>query len=149
MVRPTDCSGSGQLAQKINADGTVTCASAAASGAVHAIGYTFDGGGSPLTSGVTKYLTVPFACTINAWNLAVDTGTATIQTWKATTGTAIPTASSSISTSGVSIASGTAIHSNTVGDFTTTAVAANDMMGFNLYAVSSATFVNFILECDQ
>jgi hypothetical protein len=28
MVRPTDCSGSGQLAQKVNADGTVTCAAA-------------------------------------------------------------------------------------------------------------------------
>ena len=45
MVRPADCSLSGQLLQKINGDGTVTCATPAV---VRAIGYTFDGGGSPL-----------------------------------------------------------------------------------------------------
>ncbi len=146
MVRPTDCSGSGYLAQKINADGTVTCAAAKV---MHAIGYTFDGGGSALTGGVTKYVTVPFDCTISAWNIAVDTGTATIRVWKAGTGTAIPTVSNSISTSGVSIGTGTAISSTATGDFTTTAVSANDILGFNLYAVSAATYVNFILECDQ
>jgi hypothetical protein len=146
MVRPTDCSGSGQLTQKINADGTVACAGPTVT---HAIGYTFDGGGSPLTSGVTKYLTVPFACTISAWNIVVDTGTATIRVWEAATGTTIPTASNSISTSGVSIGTGTAISSTATGDFTTTAVSANDILGFNLYAVSSASYVNFILECDQ
>ena len=114
-----------------------------------AIGYTFDGNGTALTSGVTKYLTVPFACTITAWNVAVDTGTATLKVWKVATGAAIPTVANSISTSGVSIASGTAVHSTTVTDFTTTAVSANDVFGFNLFAVSGATFVNFILECDQ
>jgi hypothetical protein len=133
--------------QKINGDGTVSCAPATVS---HAIGYTFDGGGATLTSGVTKYLTVPFACTISAWNFAVDTGTATIRVWKAGAGTALPTAADSISTIGVSLVSGQVLHSTTLGDFTTTSVSANDILGFNLFAVSSAaTYVNFMLECVQ
>lgn len=119
------------------------------SGSVRAIGYTFDGGGSALTSGVTKYLTVPFACRLVAWNIAVDTGTATVKVWKIATGTAIPTVTNTISTSGVSIASGTAIHSATMSDFSSTAVTANDIFGFNLFAVSATTQLNFILECDQ
>ncbi|HWE49364.1 MAG TPA: hypothetical protein VG273_06225 [Bryobacteraceae bacterium] len=115
----------------------------------HAIGFTFDGGGAALTAGTTKYLTVPFACTITAWNMAVDAGTATVKTWKTTTGTAVPTAANSISTTGVSISSGTAIHSANLSDFTTTSIATNDILGFNLSAVSGATQVNFIVECDQ
>lgn len=116
---------------------------------VRAIGVTFDGGGSTLTAGITKYLTVPIACTLSAYNFAVDTGTATVKTWKVATGTAIPTVSNSISTSGVAIASGTALHSTTMTDFTTTTVTANDIFGFNLLAVSAATQVNFILQCNE
>ncbi|HEY4340281.1 MAG TPA: hypothetical protein VGM97_10085 [Steroidobacteraceae bacterium] len=129
--------------------GTATATQLPSSVKIRAIGFTFDGNGSTLSSGVTKYLTVPFACTISAWNFAVDTGTATVKLWKVATGTAIPTVANSINTSGVSIASGTAIHSTTVTDFTSTAVSANDIIGFNLFAVSSATYVNFMLECDQ
>lgn len=146
---------SGQFVRSIDSSARGTCNAISSTDLpanikVRAFGYTFDGNGSALSSGVTKYLTVPFACTISAWNFAVDTGTATIKLWKvATTGTAIPTVSNSISTSGVSIATGTAVHSTTVSDFTTTAISANDIIGFNLFAVSSATFVNFILECDQ
>ena len=121
----------------------------AANQRIRAVGYTFDGGGAALTAGATKYLTVPFACTIGAWNIVVDTGTASVKTWKAATGTAIPTAANSISTSGVSISSGTAIHSTVLADFTSTAVAANDVIGFNLSAVAGAPYVNFILECTQ
>lgn len=129
--------------------GTLAVARLSPASKIRAIGVTFDGGGSALTAGLTKYLTVPFGCTISAWNFAVDTGTATVKTWKVATGTAIPTVSNTISTSGVAISSGTAIHSTTLSDFTTTAVAANDIFAFNLFAVSSATQANFILECNQ
>jgi hypothetical protein len=129
--------------------GTLAAARVASNIRVRAIGYTFDGGGSALTAGVTKYLTVPFACTLSAWNISADTGTATIKTWKVATGTTVPTVTNTLSTSGVSLASGTAIHSTTMSDFSSTTVSANDIFGFNLYAVSTATFINFILECDQ
>jgi hypothetical protein len=112
-----------------------------------AIGVVFDGAGSALSSGKTIYFTVPFACTINSWNLTADTGTATIKFWKVATGTAIPTSANSINTSGVSLASGTAIHSTTLSDFTSTAVTANDIFGVNLFAVASATTVSAVLGC--
>jgi hypothetical protein len=119
---------------------------------VHAISFTFgDPAGSALTSGTTttQYVTVPFACTLSAWNILVDAGTLTFKTWKVATGTAIPTVTNSINTSGVSIASGTAIHSTTMTDFTTTAVAANNIMAVNITAVATAKYANIVLECDQ
>ena len=110
-----------------------------------------DPGGTAITasSTATDYMTVPFACTISAYNIAIDAGTITIKFWKVATGTAIPTSGNSISTSGVSISSGTAIHSTTTSDFTTTSVAANDIMAMNVSTVSTAKFVTATLECDQ
>jgi hypothetical protein len=101
------------------------------------------------TSSVSFYVTVPFACTINAYNLAIDAGTITVKFWKVATGTAIPTSGNSINTSGVSIASGTAIHSATVTDFTTTTVTANDIMAMAVTAVSGAHQVTGVLSCAQ
>ncbi len=104
------------------------------------------------TSSVSQTLTVPFACTISAYNLAFspgDTGTITVKFWKVATGTAIPTISNVINTSGVSIASGTAIHSTTTSDFTTTAVAANDMIAMVVTAVATTKSITGVLECDQ
>jgi len=110
-----------------------------------------DPAGSALTVAgtTTDYITVPFACTISAYNLLIDGGTITVKFWKIATGTAIPTSANSINTSGVSISSGTAIHSTTVTDFTTTSVAANDIMAMNVTAVSTAKFISATLECDQ
>lgn len=101
------------------------------------------------TSTYTDYVTVPFACTISAYNLLIDGGTITVKFWKVATGTAIPTSSNSISTSGVGISSGTAIHSTTVTDFTTTAVSDNDITAMNVTAAATAKYVNGVLECDQ
>lgn len=108
---------------------------------------SFDGGGSALTAGKTVYTTMPAGGTLQAWNIVADTGTATIKLWRKATGTAIPTVSDSISTSGVSLTSGTAIHSTTLTDFTSTTFAANDIIGVNLTAVSSATYVNVVFQC--
>lgn len=116
------------------------------------LGFTIgDPGGSALSaaSTTTAYLTVPFACTISAYDLAIDAGTITVKFWKVGTGTAIPTSSNSINTSGVSIASGTAIHSATLTDFTSTAVSANDILAMNVTAVATAKYVQGVLQCDQ
>lgn len=110
-----------------------------------------DPAGSALSaaSTTTAYVTVPFACTISAYNLAIDAGTITVKFWKKATGTAIPTSSDSINTSGVAIASGTAIHSTTVSDFTTTAVSQNDIVAMNVTTVATAKYVSGVLQCDQ
>lgn len=118
----------------------------AIAGLVFTIG---DPAGSALTSGstTTDYLRVPFACTIQAYNLLIDGGTVTVKFWKVASGTAIPTASNSISTSGVAISSGTAARSTTLTDFTTTAIAANDMLAMNVTAVATAKYVQGVLQC--
>lgn len=102
-----------------------------------------------LTTSEVSYVTVPFGCTIAGYNILVDAGTITLKTWKVATGTAIPTSANSISTSGVSISTGTAIHSTTVTDFTSTAVTQNDIVAAAITAVATAKFVNFTLQCNQ
>lgn len=161
--------GGGQASSTISGDSTTTHALFATAGApafraiaagdlpantkIRGIGFTIGdpGNSSALTvaATTTSYVTVPFACTISAYNLLIDAGTITVKFWKVATGTAIPTSSNSISTSGVGIATGTAIHSTTVSDFTTTTVSANDILAMNVTAVATAKFVNGVLECDQ
>lgn len=106
----------------------------------------FDGGGSAVTSGSTVYIPCTFGASIIAYTIMVDTGTCTVKTWKVATGTAIPTVTDSISTSGVAISTGTAIRSTTLTDFTTTTITANDMLAFNISAISGATKIIFTLE---
>ena len=113
------------------------------------MGVTFDGGGSALTAGTTvaRYVTLPAACTIVAFDISVDAGTATFKTWRVASGTAIPTVSDSISTSGVAISTGTALHSTTVTDWTDTTLDANDIIGLNLSTVATATLASFQITC--
>ena len=110
-------------------------------------GFVVDGGGSAVSTGKVKgFTTIRQAGTITAWNIAVDTGTCTIKVWKVATGTAVPTVSDSINTSGVSISTGTYIRSTTLTDFTTTSVAVNDIIAYEITAVSGATEITFGLE---
>jgi len=118
----------------------------------HGLSFTIgQPGGTALTAGsnTTDYITVPFKCTINAYDLSIDAGTITVKFWKVATGTAIPTSGNSINTSGVSISSGTHIHSTTLSDFTTTSVAAFDIMALNVTTVSTAAYINGVLSCKE
>lgn len=124
------------------------CAPAGA--ATRDFGTTFgDTTGPALTSGPVVYFTVPYACTIAAWNISVDAGTATLDIWKIATGTAIPTVANTITAAALpAIASGTSIHSTTLSGWTT-AVTANDIFGLQLKTVSTAKFVELDLQCNQ
>ena len=149
-----------QVVTALGTNGRITCATVTAAMIstpikVRAIGFSI---GDPAnssalnTSSVSATVTVPFACTISAYNLAFgpgDTGTITVKFWKVATGTGIPTISNVINTSGVGIASGTAIHSTTLTDFTSTAVAANDMIAMVVTAVATTKSITGVLECDQ
>lgn len=132
----------------INDAGTIHCLNGTR-------GLSFDigtPGGSALTTAYTSvvYLRVPFACTLSAYNLATDAGTITVKFSRvAAGGIATPTLSNAINTSGVSIATfSTATHSTSMGDFTSTAIAANDLLGMHITAVSTAAYVNAVLQCD-
>lgn len=109
---------------------------------------TFSSGGAPLSAGMVFYYgAVPIACTITAWQYQLDLAdTATVSTWKVATGTASPTVANTISTAGVGISTGTAVKSTTLTDFTTTAIAAYDLIAFSLDASGGvATQLTFSL----
>jgi hypothetical protein len=129
--------------------GAAVAAQVPANVRARAVGWSFSGGGSALTAQTSGAAAATFACTISAWTLTVDTGTATIDVWKIATGTAIPTVANTITASAVpAIASGTALRSTTLTGWTTS-VAANDILVFKLSAVASATLATLVLECDQ
>jgi hypothetical protein len=137
------------------ADGSLQCAfnGGSPSGCVtgtRSFGTTFgDTGGTNLTSGSIVYMTIPYACTIAAWNMTADTGTATVDIWKIGTGTAIPTIANTITASALpALSTGTAIHSTVLTGWTT-AVAVNDIIAFQLKTVATARFVEIDLQCNQ
>lgn len=107
--------------------------------------------GSALTTSETCYVrNQGAACTIVGFSILTDAGTATVKTWRvATGGTAIPTVANTISTSGVAISTGTALYSATVTDWTSTAIAANDLLAFNLSSVATAKQITFQVDCQQ
>ncbi len=90
----------------------------------------------PTTGQQSSYYVMPVSGVITGWSIAVDVGTATIQTWKIAAGTATPTVANSISTAGVQLTTGTLIESTALGDFTTTTVTAGDCFAFNISALS-------------
>lgn len=102
-----------------------------------------------LATSTVCYVTVPFACTIAAWNMQLDAGTATIDVWKVATGTAHAAVGNTITASALpAISTGTAKRSTTLTSWTTT-VAVNDMFAFNINAVATATSIGITLECRQ
>lgn len=114
-------------------------------------GGTFDGGASSPAVGSKLYFTVPYACTIAAWNILEDgaSPTATIDIWKIGTGTALPTIANTITASALPVLStGNAIHSTTLTSWTTS-VTANDIFIVNLNAVANATKVSFGVQCNK
>ncbi len=113
------------------------------------VGVVLDNNGSALTTGQKGYITCPFAGTITAWNITADTGTCTFDVWKIATGTAVPTVSNTITASAKpALATGTAIHSTGLSGWTTS-VAANDIFGFNLDAVSGATKLTLVIQINK
>jgi len=141
----SSCSGT----QYLGADGACHNSTGTSNQNIRTIGAGFDGSGSALSSGKTVYFTVPYACTVAGYNITADTGTVSFDIWKVATGTAIPTVSNTILTGGyLALSSGTALHSTSTSLFTTTAVSANDIVGVNLEAVSSATIVSLVIQCN-
>jgi hypothetical protein len=116
---------------------------------IRGLAFPFDGGGSAIAVNSVRYLHVPFACTIAATNIVVDTGTLTVKFWKIASGTAHPTVSNVLNTSGISLSTGTALHTTTVSDFSSTSVTADDFMAATITAISGTTNAHIDLQCNQ
>ncbi len=120
-------------------------------GIPHPFGATFvsSDGSSALTAGATAYFVAPYACTIAAWSVTANAGTATVDIWKVAAGTAIPTSGNTITASATpALSSGTSVRSTTLTGWTTT-VSANDIIGINLEVVATASYVNLTVECNN
>lgn len=111
-------------------------------------GFSIDGGGSVVPTGVVSYTTVPYAGTITAWSIVANGSgpTCTIDVWKIASGTSLPTVSNTIMGTKPALSTGNAIRSTTLTGWNPVAVTANDIIGFNLDAVSVATKLAFKLE---
>ena len=108
--------------------------------------FVIDGGGATIATGIKGYLEVPFACTVNTWTLLADTtGSVTIDVYSDAY------ASYGTNTSMVGAGTKPAIASATKAQsapasWTTTSIAAGNIIGFNVTSVSAVTRVTISLK---
>jgi hypothetical protein len=105
-----------------------------------------DGGGLAITTGIKGYLEVPFACTVNTWTLLADqSGSITVDVYSDTY------ANYGTNTSMVGAGTKPAIASATKAQsapssWTTTSIAAGNIIGFNVTAATTVTRVTISLK---
>jgi hypothetical protein len=105
--------------------------------------------GTDVAAGQTIFVTIPYACTITDWAITSD-GTATVMLWSSPDSTQVPTESDNLTDHGLSLTTGTRIHSTTLDDFVSTSVFAFDTIAVNLAAVGgSASHVEFSVGCTR
>lgn len=124
-------------------------AKVASNDATGAFGAVFDGGGVAVPAGTISYTRVPYACTITGWSIIADAGTTTIDVWKIASGAALPTNANTITAAAEpALAVGNAIRSTAIPGWTT-AVAANDIVGFHVDAAAGATWIEVMVICSK
>jgi hypothetical protein len=111
------------------------------------ISFVIDYAGAVITTGVKGDLTIPFGCTITEWTLLADTtGSIVIDVWKDTYANYPPTVADTITGSALpTISSGIKGQSSTLTGWTT-AIAANDILRFNVNSCSTITRVTLSLK---
>ena len=108
--------------------------------------FVIDGGGATIATGIKGYLEVPFACTVNTWTLLADTtGSVAIDVYSDAY------ASYGTNTSMVGAGTKPAIASATKAQsapasWTTTSIAAGNIIGFNVTSVSAVARVTISLK---
>lgn len=120
-------------------------AGAAASAQVYKVGITIDGGGSAITTGVKGYTSIPVAGNIvRARMLADISGSAVIDVWKDTFANYPPVNADSITAAAPPTLAAAIASDDTTLTGWTIAVAAGDVLGFNVD--SAATITRLTLE---
>jgi hypothetical protein len=119
-----------------------------ANGAIASITYVIDGGGSVPSTGVKGDLLIPFACTINSATLQADqSGSAVVDIWKKTyTVSSPPTVTNTITAAALPTLTTAQSSQDATLTGWTTAVAANDMLRFNLNSVTTCTRIVLTLK---
>jgi hypothetical protein len=102
--------------------------------------FLIDGGGSAITTGQKGHLEIPFACTITGWTLLADqSGSIVIDVWKDTYANFPPTVADTIAGSEKPTLSSQQKNQDLTLTTWTTAVAAGDILAFNVDSVSTVT----------
>jgi hypothetical protein len=110
------------------------------------IEFVIDGGGATITTGVKGYLEVPFACTVTAARLFADqSGSIVVNVWKDTYANFPPLVADKITASAPpTISSATKSQDTTLTGWTT-AIAAGDILAFNVDSVTTIQRVTISL----
>lgn len=112
---------------------------------IQPIGCAFDGGGSALAAGITRFVQVPFSGTITGWTVLADvSGSVSVGVSKGTYA-AYPTVSSIVASAPPSMTTAQKNTSTTLTGWTT-AVTAGDIIVFTLSSVSTVTVLNVQLQ---
>lgn len=112
-----------------------------------AIIWTIDGGGSAITTGQKGYIEIPFACTITAARSFADqSGSIVVDVWADSYANYPPTDADSITASAPITISATTKSQDTTLTGWDTAIAAGDILGFNVDSVSTITRLTIVLS---
>jgi hypothetical protein len=103
-------------------------------------GIVIDGGGNPITTGIAGDVIIPFAMTITSWTLVADqVGSIVIDVWKDIYANFPPTVGDSIAGSEKPTLSSVIKNQDLTLTTWTTAVAAGDIIRFNVDSASTVT----------
>lgn len=111
------------------------------------IHYVFDGGGVVLAAGLKGSIIVPFDCTIESWTLvASPSGSMTVDIWKSSLAGYPPNAGNSICGGAKpALSASQKATSSSLGAWTT-AIAAGDVLSFNIDSAVSITLASIALK---
>jgi len=142
-------------ADQVIAEGTFPDGCLAASNVlqyVKVVSLTFiiDGGGSAITTGEKGHLEIPFACTIKQATMLADaSGSIVVDIWKDTYANFPPTDADSITASAPpTISSAQKSQDATLTDWTT-AIAAGDILAFNVDSCTTIKRVTISLKVER
>lgn len=113
-----------------------------------ALEFIIDGAGSEITIGQKGHLEVPFACTITAWTIAADvSGAIKIDVWRDTYANFPPDNTDSLCGGHEPeiAASAQKAQDTDLGDWTSVALVAGDILAFNVDSCTTITRVTLSL----
>ena len=112
--------------------------------------FIIDGGGSAITVGEKGHLEIPFACTIKRVTMLADqSGSIVVDIWKDTYAAFPPADGDSITSGAVPTISGAQKSQDATLTGWTTAIAAGDILAFNVDSAATITRVTISLKVEK
>jgi hypothetical protein len=141
-----------QFIKQISTGGVPSCGTPSATAPTYTFGFTTDGSGTALTTGIKGFEIAPAACTINSVTVlstdnAVTSGSIVIDVWKAAYSSWPPTVSNTITASDKPTLSSATHSQDTTLTGWTTSVSAGDVFGYHIDSVSTLTRVSMFMAC--